>query len=61
MQEANKYMFVESILALVVAYILNFAVMSCFAELFYSKSNYVFVFSYKLPQIVQRADLRLLA
>ena len=38
-REANKYMLADAAVALFVAFLLNFAVLSCFAELFFHIGN----------------------
>jgi hypothetical protein len=39
MHEANKYMLLDTAAALLVAFLINLAVISCFAEIFYSKGS----------------------
>ena len=39
-REANKYMLADAAVALFVAFLLNFAVISCFAELFFNIGTY---------------------
>lgn len=39
MKEANKYMLIDTALALLVAFLINLAVISCFAEIFYSSGT----------------------
>lgn len=40
MHEANKYMLIDTAMALMVAFLINLAVISCFAEIFYSPGEH---------------------